>query len=48
MTEANPPALPGYARGYENWPARIGRTVGDSQRAWPRPKRAPEARPTSW
>lgn len=44
MTGPNP-EIPEYARGYENWPARVGRTIADSTRAWPKPKRAPEGSP---
>ena len=34
------PTLPDHARGYENWPGRIGRTVSDTDRAYPRERRA--------
>jgi len=37
--------IPPYARGYERFPGRIGRTVRESQRAWPRERRAPESAP---
>lgn len=37
--------VPAYARGYERFPGRIGRTVAESQRAWPRERRAPESAP---
>ena len=37
--------IPPYARGYEHFPGRIGRTVRESQRAWPRERRAPESAP---
>lgn len=37
--------IPPYARGYDRFPGRIGRTVRDSQRAWPRERRAPEGSP---
>ncbi|MGN0064575.1 MAG: sulfatase-like hydrolase/transferase [Nocardioides sp.] len=44
MTTVNP-EIPAYARGYENWPARVGYTTGESQPAWPREKRAREGSP---
>lgn len=37
--------VPSYARGYENFPGQIGRTIRESQRAWPSEKRAPENAP---
>ena len=37
--------IPDYARGYERFPGRIGRTMSESQRAWPRERRAPAAAP---
>ena len=37
--------IPRYARGYEHFPGRIGQTTADSQRAWPRERRAPETAP---
>lgn len=38
-------AIPEPARGYERWPGRVGRTVPETQRAWPRERRAPEGSP---
>ena len=32
--------IPPFARGYDRFPGRIGRTAKESQRAWPREKRA--------
>lgn len=37
--------VPAHARGYEDWPARVGRTTAQSGVAWPREKRAPEGSP---
>lgn len=37
--------LPEHARGYETWPGRVGRTVAETQRAWPREQRAREGSP---
>jgi arylsulfatase A-like enzyme len=37
--------LPPYARGYENFPGRIGRTARESTPAWPRERRAPKGSP---
>ena len=37
--------IPPFARGYEGFPGRIGRTVADSQRAWPRERRAGDGAP---
>ncbi|UOQ90187.1 arylsulfatase [Agromyces endophyticus] len=37
--------IPDFARGYDRHPGAIGRTVPQSQRAWPRSKRAPEGAP---
>ncbi|MFN8619941.1 MAG: arylsulfatase [Chloroflexota bacterium] len=37
--------IPPYARGYERHPGRIGRTVAESERAWPRERRAPAGSP---
>jgi arylsulfatase A-like enzyme len=34
------PDVPADARGYERFPGRIGETVADSTRAWPRPRGA--------
>ncbi len=37
--------VPDYARGYERHPGRIGRTTSDSERAWPRGRRARQGAP---
>ena len=37
--------IPPYARGYECFPGHIGRTAEESQRAWPRERRAPHGAP---
>jgi arylsulfatase A-like enzyme len=37
--------IPAYARGYERFPGRIGRTSSQSERAWPRERRAPDGAP---
>lgn len=37
--------IPDFARGYEDFPGRVGRTVGESTRAWPRERRAPADAP---
>lgn len=37
--------IPPYARGYERFPGRIGRTVRESTPAWPRERRAPDGSP---
>jgi len=37
--------VPAYARGYERHPGRVGRTTLDSERAWPRERRAPAGAP---
>ncbi|MBX3030847.1 MAG: arylsulfatase [Chloroflexi bacterium] len=37
--------MPPYARGYERFPGRIGRTTAESERAWPRERRAPDDAP---
>lgn len=37
--------VPGHARGYERHPGRIGRTTSESERAWPRPRSAPQGAP---
>lgn len=37
--------IPPFARGYEHFPGRIGRTAAESQRAWPRERRAPGSAP---
>lgn len=42
MTQQN---IPSHARGYENFPGKIGRTVTDSTPSWPMEQRAPEGSP---
>jgi arylsulfatase len=42
---AGAPGVPPYARGYERFPGRIGRLESESERAWPRERRAPESAP---
>ncbi|MEI7744629.1 MAG: arylsulfatase [Chloroflexota bacterium] len=37
--------IPPYARGYEHFPGRVGWTESESERAWPRERRAPEGAP---
>ncbi|WP_211220948.1 arylsulfatase [Nocardioides insulae] len=37
--------IPGYARGYDRHPGRIGRTTRDSERAWPTERRARDGAP---
>lgn len=37
--------VPSFARGYEKHPGKIGRTTAESERAWPRERRAPEGAP---
>lgn len=44
-TMSGAPGVPPYARGYERFPGRIGRLDSDSERAWPRERRAPESSP---
>jgi arylsulfatase A-like enzyme len=41
----SPEQIPDYARGYEGFPGRIGKTSKESERAWPREQRAPEGAP---
>lgn len=38
-------SIPEYARGYDGFPGRITRITADSQRAWPRERRAPDGAP---
>jgi arylsulfatase A-like enzyme len=38
-------STPEHARGYENWPGRVGRTVAETDRAYPRERRAREGSP---
>lgn len=45
MTAGLENGIPPYARGYENFPGKIGRTARESTRAWPREHRAPEGSP---
>jgi len=45
VTDPTTPAVPPYARGYEDFPGTVGRTVRESTRAWPRERRAPDAAP---
>lgn len=44
-TAAGERGIPPFARGYEKFPGRIGRTASESQRAWPRERRAAEGSP---
>ncbi|KHL19380.1 UNVERIFIED_CONTAM: arylsulfatase [Mumia flava] len=37
--------MPEYARGYERFPGRVGRTASQSERAWPRERRAADGSP---
>ncbi|AGP29681.1 arylsulfatase [Corynebacterium terpenotabidum] len=37
--------VPPYARGYEDFPGRVGRTVAESTPAWPEPVRPPAGAP---
>ncbi len=37
--------IPDHARGYEDWPAAVGRTTDESGRAWPRERRAKDGAP---
>lgn len=42
MSERN---IPAHARGYEDFPGKIARTISDSTPAWPAEQRAPEGSP---
>lgn len=40
LNETGAGTPPEYARGYETWPGRVGRTVAETDRAYPRERRA--------